>query len=48
MMKGVMRHTLDALRSSADLLLTNMDVFIKEPSVDWQVRQAGLLRSVFC
>ena len=38
LMKGVMTQSLDALRSSADLLLTTMDVFIKEPSLDWQVR----------
>jgi len=37
LMKGVMIHSLDALRSSADLLMTTMDVFIKEPSLDWQV-----------
>jgi len=43
LMTGVMKHSLDALRSSADLLLTTMDVFIKEPSLDWQVRDTGNL-----
>jgi len=37
LMTGVMTHSLDALRCSADLLLTTMDVFIKEPSLDWRV-----------
>jgi len=37
LMTSVMTHSLDALCCSADLLLTTMDVFIKEPSLDWQV-----------
>ena len=36
-LQGVMVHTLRALRNNHELLLNTMDVFIKEPSVDWQV-----------
>jgi DNA-dependent protein kinase catalytic subunit len=36
LMEGVMIHCLQALRSQAELLLTTMDVFIKEPSLDWK------------
>jgi len=36
-MEGVMVHSLQALRSNSELLLTMMDVFIKEPSLDWKV-----------
>lgn len=38
LMEGTMVHTLRALRSNHDLLLCTMDVFIKEPSLDWKVR----------
>ena len=37
LLEGVMIHTLRALRSHTDLLLATMDVFIKEPSLDWKV-----------
>ena len=33
-----MIHALRALRNNKDLLLTTMDVFIKEPSLDWKVK----------
>jgi DNA-dependent protein kinase catalytic subunit len=33
-----MIHTLRALRENNDLLLCTLDVFIKEPSIDWIVR----------
>ena len=36
-LKNVMIHTLRALRNNHELLLNTMDVFIKEPSLDWQV-----------
>ncbi|XP_027045855.1 DNA-dependent protein kinase catalytic subunit-like [Pocillopora damicornis] len=36
-LQSVMIHTLRALRSNHDLLLDTMDVFIQEPSLDWQV-----------
>lgn len=36
LMEGVMVHSLQALRANSELLLTMMDVFIKEPSLDWQ------------
>lgn len=32
-----MIHTLRALRNNCDLLLNTMDIFVKEPSVDWLV-----------
>lgn len=37
-LKCSMVHTLRALRNKPDLLINTMDVFIKEPSLDWQVR----------
>lgn len=37
LMEGTMVHTLRALRKNSDLLLNTMDIFIKEPSVDWKV-----------
>ena len=36
-----MVHTLRALGSSPELLLNTMDVFVKEPSVDWKVGAEG-------
>ena len=36
-LQSVMVHTLRALRNNHELLLNTMDVFIKEPSLDWQV-----------
>ena len=37
LLEGSMIHSLRALRNNADLLLNTMDVFVKEPSVDWKV-----------
>ncbi|KAK2172232.1 hypothetical protein NP493_979g00000 [Ridgeia piscesae] len=34
--QGTMIHALHALRTNHDLLLCTMDVFIKEPSLDWK------------
>lgn len=34
---SVMVHALRAYRSDPDLLLSTMDVFVKEPSLDWKV-----------
>lgn len=42
-LQSVMVHTLRALRNNHELLLNTMDVFIKEPSLDWQVRIAIVL-----
>ena len=36
-MESTMIHTLRALRNNCDLLLNTMDIFVKEPSVDWLV-----------
>ncbi|PIK41530.1 putative DNA-dependent protein kinase catalytic subunit [Apostichopus japonicus] len=36
LLKNTMVHCLRALRQNHDLLLNTMDVFIKEPSVDWK------------
>lgn len=36
-LQSVMVHTLRALRNNHELLINTMDVFIKEPSLDWQV-----------
>lgn len=38
LMESTMIHTLRALRNNCDLLLNTMDIFVKEPSVDWLVR----------
>jgi DNA-dependent protein kinase catalytic subunit len=38
-LKCSMVHTLRALRNSPRLLLNTMDVFVKEPSLDWKVSQ---------
>jgi phosphatidylinositol kinase/protein kinase (PI-3 family) len=32
-----MIHTMNALRENSDLLLSTMDVFIKEPLMEWMV-----------
>ena len=37
LMEGIMIHALRALRHNSDLLMCTMDVFIKEPSLDWKV-----------
>ena len=37
LVEGTMLHALRALRNNSDLLLATMDVFVKEPSLDWQV-----------
>ena len=36
-LRSCMVHTLRALRNSPELLLNTMDVFVKEPSLDWKV-----------
>ena len=37
LLEGTMIHALRALRDNSDLLMCVMDVFIKEPSLDWKV-----------
>ncbi|XP_076075287.1 DNA-dependent protein kinase catalytic subunit-like [Mytilus galloprovincialis] len=37
LMESTMIHTLRALQEDYDLLLNTMDIFIKEPSLDWQI-----------
>lgn len=34
---SVMVHALRAYRADPDLLISTMDVFVKEPSLDWKV-----------
>ena len=46
LMEGVMIHSLRALRKNSDLLLAIMDVFIKEPSLDWQVSIVYILVNI--
>lgn len=41
-LKCCMVHTLRALRNSPRLLLNTMDVFVKEPSLDWKVGQSTM------
>ena len=38
LIQSVMVHSLRAFRSQPELLLNTMDVFVKEPSLDWKVR----------
>lgn len=38
LLQQTMVHTLRALRVNCALLLNTMDVFIKEPSLDWKVK----------
>ena len=47
-LQSVMVHTLRALRSNHELLVNTMDVFIKEPSIDWQVCPAFSVLSFIC
>jgi DNA-dependent protein kinase catalytic subunit len=35
--RATMIHTINALRENSDLLLSTMDVFIKEPLMEWMV-----------
>ena len=35
--RAIMIHTMNALRDNSDLLLSTMDVFIKEPLSEWMV-----------
>lgn len=37
LIRSVMVHSLRAFRNEPDLLLNTMDVFVKEPSLDWKV-----------
>lgn len=37
LIQSVMVHALRAYRAEPDLLLNTMDVFVKEPSLDWKV-----------
>lgn len=37
LLKHTMVHTLSALQRSKDILLSTMDVFIKEPLIDWTI-----------
>ena len=38
LIQSVMVHSLRAFSSQPELLLNTMDVFVKEPSLDWKVR----------
>jgi phosphatidylinositol kinase/protein kinase (PI-3 family) len=38
LLEASMLHTLRALRENNDLLMCILDVFIKEPSIDWIVK----------
>lgn len=39
LIQSVMAHSLRAFRDDPDLLLNTMDVFVKEPSLDWKVEE---------
>ncbi|KAI6646753.1 DNA-dependent protein kinase catalytic subunit [Oopsacas minuta] len=36
LLRSCMQHALRSLRESPELLLSTMDIFVKEPSLDWQ------------
>lgn len=36
--EATMVHTLSALQSKSELLFNVMDIFIKEPTLDWKVK----------
>lgn len=42
LIRSVMVHSLRAFRDNPDLLLNTMDVFVKEPSLDWKVGNQNL------
>lgn len=42
---SIMVHSLRAYRADPDLLLNTMDVFVKEPSLDWKVCHKTALAS---
>lgn len=57
LIQSVMVHSLRAYRAEPDLLLNTMDVFVKEPSLDWKVKTdllnyrcltSKLFSSVYC
>lgn len=39
LIQSIMVHSLRAYRAEPDLLLNTMDVFVKEPSLDWKVKK---------
>ncbi|KYO26142.1 DNA-dependent protein kinase catalytic subunit isoform B [Alligator mississippiensis] len=41
---SIMRHALRAYRKDPDLLINTMDVFVKEPSLDWKNFELRLLK----
>jgi DNA-dependent protein kinase catalytic subunit len=43
--RATMIQTMNALRENSDLLLSTMDVFIKEPLMEWMVSCIDLLFS---
>lgn len=43
LIQSVMVHSLRAYRAEPDLLLNTMDVFVKEPLLDWKVTPEFLL-----
>ncbi|XP_021369727.1 DNA-dependent protein kinase catalytic subunit-like [Mizuhopecten yessoensis] len=46
LMESTMVHALRALREDYDLLLATMDIFVKEPSVDWLVNAEKQIQSL--
>ncbi|CAF4939467.1 unnamed protein product, partial [Rotaria sp. Silwood2] len=41
--RATMIHTMNSLRENSDLLLSTMDVFIKEPLMEWMVNVSIVL-----
>ena len=44
--RATMVHTMNALRENSDLLLSTMNVFIKEPLMEWVVRFLPIVQYV--
>ena len=47
-LRSCMVHALRALRNSRELLVNMMDVFVKEPALDWKVRGEIIVITLNC
>lgn len=46
LIEGTMIHALRALRSNKEMLISMLDIFIKEPSLDWEVSQKAITSGI--
>lgn len=47
-LRSCMVHSLRALRNSPDLLLCTMDIFVREPTLDWKVCVVSIAAGFKC